>query len=62
MAVSKKLSVGKVLDMLRKADTPGQTRLAQLDEKITEQDKEIERLRAQRRRLAAGLPPRFDHE
>jgi len=60
MAVSNKLYVGKVLDMLRKTDTRPQTRLARLDEKIAEQDRAIRRLRAQRLRLAAGLPP--DHE
>jgi len=57
MPVSKKLSVGKVLDMLRKNDAPERTRLAQLSEKIAEQDRTIQRLRAQRRRLKAGLPP-----
>ena len=62
MAETTKLSVGKVLDMLRGSSAPEQTRLAQLDEKIKEQDKEIERLRAQRLRLAAGLPPRLDEE
>ena len=62
MAETSKLSVGKALDMLRSSNAPKQTRLAQLDEKIKEQDKEIERLRAERLRLQAGSPPRLDKE
>jgi hypothetical protein len=62
MAETTKLSVGKALDMLRGSNAPKQTRLAQLDEDVKEQDKRIQRLRAQRRRLEAGLPPRLDNE
>jgi septal ring factor EnvC (AmiA/AmiB activator) len=62
MAEITKLSVGKVLDMLRSSNAPKQTRLAGLDEKIKEQDEQIRRLRAQRIRLEAGLPPPVDNE
>ena len=54
MAETSKLSVGKVLDKLRSADAPTKTKIGQLDDKIKEQDREIERLRAVRRRLAAS--------
>jgi hypothetical protein len=62
MAETTKLSVGKALDMLRSSNAPEQTRLAQLDEKIKEQDETIRRLRAERVRLEAGLPPFVDDE
>jgi hypothetical protein len=62
MAETTKLSVGKALDMLRSSNAPKQTRLAQLDEDVKEQDKRIQRLRAERRRLEAGLPPPLDNE
>jgi len=58
MAETSKLSVGKVLDKLRGAGAPQQTKLQQLEEKIKAQDQEIARLRAERRRLQAGSPKR----
>jgi hypothetical protein len=51
MAEIGKLSVGKVLDMLRSADAPKSSKVTQLDEKIKAQDQEIQRLRALRLRL-----------
>jgi hypothetical protein len=51
MAEIGKLSVGKVLDMLRSADGPKSSKITQLDEKIKAQDQEIQRLRALRLRL-----------
>jgi hypothetical protein len=62
MAETTKLSVDKALDMLRSSNAPKQTRLAQLDEDIKEQDRRIQRLRTERRRFEAGLPPRLDNE
>jgi uncharacterized small protein (DUF1192 family) len=54
MAETSKLSVGKVLDKLRSSDAPSKSKLTQLDENISEQDREIARLRAERLRLAAS--------
>lgn len=50
MAETTKLSVGKVLDKLRRADSP-EPHGTRLDEKIDMLDEEIQRLRAARRRL-----------
>ena len=54
MAETTKLSVGKVLDKLRRADEPAKTRRTQLDDKIETVDEETRRLRAMRRRLERG--------
>jgi hypothetical protein len=51
MAEIKKLSVGKVLDKLRGADAPKESKITRLDEKSKTLDEEIQRLRAARRRL-----------
>jgi hypothetical protein len=50
MAETTKLSVGQALEKLRGKDAP-KAKIAQLDEKIDELDKETQRLRAARRRL-----------
>ncbi len=51
MAEINKLSVGKVLDKLRRNDAPKKSKLMQLDEKAEKMDEEIQRLRAATRRL-----------
>ncbi|MFL6504249.1 MAG: hypothetical protein ACJ8KC_02380 [Candidatus Udaeobacter sp.] len=54
MAKTNKLSVGKVLDKLRRSDAPQKSRLEQLDEKAANMQEEIQRLRAATRRLKSG--------
>jgi hypothetical protein len=54
MAEIDKLSVGKVLDKLRRNDAPEQSRMMQLDDKIKTAEDEIQRLRAATRRLKPG--------
>jgi hypothetical protein len=54
MAEINKLSVGKVLDKLRRNDAPEQSRMMQLDDKIKTAEDEIQRLRAATRRLKPG--------
>ena len=56
MAEITKLSVGKVLDKLRSADAPKNSKIMQLDEKISAVDEETQRLRAARLRLKRGQP------
>jgi hypothetical protein len=53
MAETNKLDVGKALEKLRGAETP-KSRITQLDEKIGELDKDMERLKALNRRLDRG--------
>jgi hypothetical protein len=53
MAETTKLSVGKALDKLRGADAP-KTKMTQLDEKISDLDKEAQRLRTMRHSLKPG--------
>jgi hypothetical protein len=48
-----KLSVGQALEKLRGTDAP-KTKMTQLDEKISELDKEAQRLRALRHSLKPG--------
>jgi hypothetical protein len=50
MAEIDRLSVGKVLDKLRRPDSP-KDQLAGADEKIEAAREELQRLRSQRRRL-----------
>jgi hypothetical protein len=50
MAETSKLSVEKALEKLRGSDSP-KSKNAQHDDKIDALDEEIERMRAQRRRL-----------
>jgi hypothetical protein len=50
MAETTKLSVEKALEKLRGSDSP-KSKNARLDDKIDALDEEIERMRAQRRRL-----------
>jgi len=54
MAEINKLSVGKVLDKLRRNDAPKKSKTMQLDEKAEKMDEEIQRLRAATRRLKSG--------
>ena len=54
MAEIDKLSVGKVLDKLRRNDAPEQSRMMQLDDKIKTAEDEIQRLKAATRRLKSG--------
>jgi len=54
MAEIKKLSVGKVLDKLRRDDAPKNPKTSRLDKKIRTTDEEIQRLRAASRRLKRG--------
>ena len=54
MAEINKLSVGKVLDKLRRNDAPKKSNTMQLDEKAEKMDEEIQRLRAATRRLKSG--------
>jgi hypothetical protein len=51
MAEINKLSVGKVLDKLRRNDAPQKSKMVQLDEKAEKMDEELQRLRAATRRL-----------
>jgi hypothetical protein len=51
MAEIDKLSVGKVLDKLRSNDRQKKTKDMQRDEKITDTDEELKRLRAATRRM-----------
>ena len=53
MAETTKLSVSQALDKLRGTDGP-KSKLARLDEKIDDLDKETQRLRAMRRSLGPG--------
>ena len=52
--MAEKLSVGKVLDKLRRDDAPKKSKLMQLDEKAEKMDEEIRSLRAATRRLKSG--------
>ena len=54
MAEINKLSVGKVLDKLRRNDAPQKSKFEQLDEKAEKMHEEIQRLRTARRRLKSG--------
>jgi TolA-binding protein len=54
MAEINKLSVGKVLDKLRRDDAPKNVKTNQLDKKIRTAEEEIERLRAASLRLKRG--------
>jgi len=54
MAEINKLSVGKVLDKLRRNDAPQKSMIEQLDTKAEKIDEEIQRLRAATRRLKSG--------
>jgi hypothetical protein len=56
MAEINKLSVGKVLDKLRKPDSPAEG-LGKMDEKIEQAREEMRRLRAARKSFATGKPP-----
>ena len=50
MAETSKLSVGQALEKLQGTE-PQKTRMTRLDEKTDDLDKEIQRLRAERRRI-----------
>jgi hypothetical protein len=54
MAEINKLSVGKVLDKLRRDDVPKNVKTNQFDKKIRTAEEEIERLRAASLRLKRG--------
>ena len=54
MAEVNKLSVGKVLDKLRRNDAPEKSKLEQLDDKAEKMQQEIQRLRTATRRLKSG--------
>ena len=54
MAEKNKLSVGKVLDKLRRNDAPKKSKTMQLDEKAEKIDEELQRLRSATRRLKSG--------
>ena len=54
MAKINKLSVGKVLDKLRRNDAPEKSMLEQLDDKAEKMQQEIQRLRTATRRLKSG--------
>ena len=54
MAEINKLSVGKVLDKLRRNDAPQKSMIEQLDAKAEKMHEEIQRLRAATRRLKSG--------
>ena len=56
MAEINKLSVGKVLDKLRRNDAPETSRMTQLDDKIKTAEEEMQRLRAARLRVNRGQP------
>ena len=60
--MTEKLSVGKALEKLRGSDEP-KSRMTVLDEKNKALDEELQRLRAERRRLEwdnPGGPPKRD--
>ena len=59
--MTQKLDVGKALDKLRSRDEP-KSRMTVLDEKNKALDEELQRLRAERRRLERDNPepPRRD--
>lgn len=54
MAEINKLSVGKVLDKLRRNDAPKKSKIMRLEEEAEKMDEEIQRLRAATRRLKSG--------
>jgi TolA-binding protein len=54
MAEINKLSVGKVLDKLRRDNAPKNAKTSQLEKKLRTTDEEIERLRAASLRLKRG--------
>jgi len=54
MAEINKLSVGKVLDKLRRNDAPQKSKFEQLDENAEKMHEEIQRLRAATRTLRSG--------
>jgi hypothetical protein len=54
MAEINKLSVGKVLDKLRRDDAPKNAKTSQLEKKIRTTDEELQRLRAASVRLKPG--------
>ena len=54
MAEINKLSVGKVLDKLRRDDAPKNEKTSQLDKKIRTTEEEIQRLRAASLHLKRG--------
>jgi hypothetical protein len=56
MAEINKLSVGKVLDKLRRNDAPEKSKIMQLDEKTKTIDEEIQRLRTAGRRVGRDQP------
>lgn len=56
MAEITKLSVGKVLDKLRRNDAPESSKIMQIDDKIKTAEEEIQRLRAARLRVKRGRP------
>jgi hypothetical protein len=51
MAETNKLSVGKVLDKLRRETDDPKSKVTRLDDKLDTLDEEVKRLRAMRRRL-----------
>ena len=51
MAEINKLSVGKVLDKLRRNDSPQKSKIEQAEAKKAKMDEELHRLRAATRRL-----------
>ena len=54
MAELNKLSVGKVLDKLRRDNAPKKAKTSQLEKKIRTTEEEIQRLRAASLRLKRG--------
>ena len=54
MAEIEKLSVGKVLDKLRRNDVPKGPKTSQLEKKVEATDEELQRLRAATRGLKQG--------
>jgi hypothetical protein len=54
MAEINKLSVGKVLDKLRRDDAPKTAKTSQLDKELRTTDEEIQRLRTASLRLKRG--------
>jgi hypothetical protein len=54
MAEINKLSVGKIIDKLRRDDAPREPKTSRLDKKIRTTDEEIQRLRAASVRLRRG--------
>ncbi len=59
MAEIDKLSVNKVLDKLRRPDSP-KPGLANIDEKTERLNEEVRQLRAARRRVVSGKPEGLD--